>query len=445
VDERWTEIDLPALLTRGSQPIFVLNERGILVYANAALHEAFRIPFGNRIGWRTLEIGALKPPHDLPVGGARQLDVQLPSGDWMQAIFHSLQDANAGIIGVLGVLRPIAAVPAAPESDANLFARWERLREDQRLRYGLDLFPARSEAGAKLLHQVKIAAPIDSPVTLVGEPGVGKLTLAKAIHHRAKDRGWSATLDAEALGPEEQVEFLFGEQGVVRQPGPGRIIVRRLLSLSPDAQRSLVEAMQTQDRQWRLLATEREPLEAALADGRLHPPLYFQATHFTIAVPSLRERRDDLGDFAANWLKRRQVERGGALIVPTAAAVDVMERYDWPGNLREFELVMASAADKAAGGVLDTAHLPPRLIRGSGLGAAEGAVVKSPPLDEMLERLERRMLRQARALFKGNKTKAAEHLGLSRARFIRRWEQLKLDEAEDQGVAGDDVSSDDSD
>jgi len=278
---------------------------------------------------------------------------------------------------------------------------------------------------------VKIAASIDSPVTLVGGPGVGKLTLAKAIHHRAKDRGWSATLDAEALGTEEQVDFLIGEQGASHQPGPGRIIVRRLLSLSLDAQRALVEAMQDKDRQWRLLATERESLETALADGRLHPPLFFQATRFVVGVPLLRERRDDLADLAAAWLKRRQTDHGGALIVPTAAAVGVLERYDWPGNLREFELIMASAADKSASGVIDVAHLPPRVARGSGVGVAEGAAVKPPPLDAMLEQLERRMLRQARALFKGNKTKAAEHLGLSRARFIRRWEQLNLDEAQD--------------
>jgi DNA-binding NtrC family response regulator len=426
MDERLSEIDVPAAFARSSQPIFLLNERGSLVFANPALHELFQIPLGNRIGWRELETGPLLPPFDLQPGGACQLDVQDPDGRWMHVVFHSLEDAHSGMIGVLGVIRPMEFSPAAPISDTNLFARWERLREDQRQRFGFDSCPARSPAGSRLLHQLKIAAAIDSPVLFLGEPGVGKLTLAKILHHQAKERGWSATLDAEVLDPEQQHEFLFSEGGVLFQPGPGRLIVRRLLSLSPEVQRELAEAHQSSDRQRRLLATEREPLEAAFADGRLNPALYYLVTGLTIAVPPLRERSEDIADFTADWLLRNAVG-GGALQTPTPAALAVLERYDWPGNLREFSMVMASAAEKATGEVIDVPHLPPRLVRGAG-GPSRLELKKPTPLDQLLEGIERKMLRNAHLTFRGNKSKAAEYLGLSRARFLRRWEQLKMDE-----------------
>jgi transcriptional regulator with PAS, ATPase and Fis domain len=423
MDERWTDIDLQAALSRASQPMFLLNERGSLVFANPALHKLFEVPIGNRIGWRELESGPLKPPHDLHAGGARQLDVRLPSGAWMQVVFHSLTDASSGSIGVLGILRAIDVRPAAPPSDENLFARWERLREDQRQRFGFDASPARSDAGAKLVQQLKIASQIDSPVLFLGEPGVGKKTLARALHHHAKDRGWSALLDAEALNPEEQQEFLFGETGVLRQPGPGRLIVRRLLSMPLENQKSLVEAHETPGREWRLLATEREPLDAAFADGRLNAPLFHLLTRFVIQVPPLRERREDIPHFIAGLLKAMN-----ASATPTTVAIAVLERYDWPGNLRELAMALSSAADKCGGSSIDIAHLPPRIVRGTG---AKPPIVKPIPLDEQLERHERKAMRRAHGMFRGNKTKAAEHLGLSRARFIRRWEQLAMDGADD--------------
>jgi PAS domain-containing protein len=428
MDERWTEIDLPAVLARASQPVFLLNERDRLVFANPALHDLFQLPAANRIGWRDIEAGPLKPPADLPAGGSRQLDVRIPDGRWMQVVFHSLQDVHAGSIGVLGVLRPSSPIPVVAVSDANLFPRWERLREDQRLRFGFDVCPARGAIGLRLLQQLKIAATIDSSALFLGESGVGKLTLAKVLHYQIKDRGWSAVLDAEALDPDQQHDFLFGDRGALSQGGPGRLILRRPSLLAFNVQKELMDAHSAEDRRWRLLATDRDPVERAVSEGRLHPSLYFALTTFTIAAPPLRERKEDVADFVALLLDRRQMDRGGMLPIPTAAALAALEGYEWPGNLRELSMAVESAAHKAAGGALDVPHLPPRIVRGT-LPPSRSESVKPPPLDELLERLERRMLRQAYSTFRGNKSKAAEHLGLSRARFIRRWDQLKMDSA----------------
>jgi len=427
MDERWSEIDVSALFARATQPVFLLNERGRVVYANPALHDLFKVPLGNRVGWREWETGPLRAPIDLPPGEARQIEVQTPDGGWMQIVFHSLQDVHSGSLGVLGIVRPNSSPPVVAVSDANVFARWEQLREVQRRRFGLDLLPARSDAGKRLLHQLLIAISADTPVLFVGEPGTGKLALAKVLHHRRRDDGWSATLDAEALSAEQQHEFLFGESGALRQAGPGRLIVRRLSRLALDVQQAFVEAYEKEDRRWQLLATDRDPPERTFAAGQLDASMHYLISRLVIETPPLRDRREDIADLAAIILERLQEERGGETPVPTAAALAVLERYDWPGNLREFAQALSSAAERAATGILDVPQLPPRVTRGTAT-PFRSELKKPAPLDHLLEQLERRMLRRAHAVFRGNKTKAAEHLGLSRARFIRRWEQLKMHE-----------------
>jgi DNA-binding NtrC family response regulator len=103
----------------------------------------------------------------------------------------------------------------------------------------------------------------------------------------------------------------------------------------------------------------------------------------------------------------------------------LLQSYDWPGNLRELEVVLRQAVERAVEPLLHARDFPRRLKRpSSGLTEDRGADGSlALPLDQVLDRVERRLFDLAMQRFRGNKSKAADFLGITRARFHRRWEQ----------------------
>jgi DNA-binding NtrC family response regulator len=134
-----------------------------------------------------------------------------------------------------------------------------------------------------------------------------------------------------------------------------------------------------------------------------------------VAVPPLREHLDDVLPFAANWLPQRGI---------TPAAIELLHAYEWPGNLGELRGVLERAALLAGDGPIDGVHLPER-IRAAPLPHTP---LRLPPEGLSLEALEIDLLRQALARAGGNKSRAAELLGLTRHTLLYRLEKYKIGE-----------------
>jgi sigma-54-specific transcriptional regulator len=276
------------------------------------------------------------------------------------------------------------------------------------------------------LHQCAAAAAERGPVAFVGPAGSGKLWWTRALHAKLAKPPPLAVFEPAALTVELQARFLFGDAesglaGVLEPDRPLWLAVRQPTNLALDLQAKLVAAATAREDRLRLLVCERDSLESALRDGRLDPKLYYFATRRRIEVPPLVERREDLQDFCLIWHRLRSSNPHSGLEID-AKALAALASYHWPGNVRELFAVLDAARSRRPIGPISADDLVLRIVR-------RRTANPEPPtapisLQAVLERVERRLLETALAQFGGNKSKAAEHLGLSRAKLLRRLEQL---------------------
>lgn len=251
-------------------------------------------------------------------------------------------------------------------------------------------------------------------VRLVGERGSGRTSIAQAAH-RASPRHLApyVSCDLATLAPAHQEPLLAGgagAEGFWGAAGQGTLLLRHIGRLAPSGAAGLVRLLE------RRAASDVGPLLVLTGtEEEWSSAPRFSERVVDVAVPPLREHLDDLLPFAASWLPQRR-------IVP--AVVELLHAYEWPGNLGELRGVLERAALLAGDGPIDAAHLPER-IRSAPLPHTP---LRLPPEGLSLEALEIDLLRQALARAGGNKSRAAELLGLTRHTLLYRLEKYKIGE-----------------
>jgi len=292
------------------------------------------------------------------------------------------------------------------------------LRQRAVKRATLDRFGGEAPAGRRLRAQAELAARTFAPVWLTGGPGTGKESLARAIHYHGATRELAfAGIDCAGLQPYLVRSLLFGLNGLVETGRVGTIYLKSPGSLPADLQVELVE--------WGELLADECRLVIGAGDGTgLTPEFRAAFGVIEIHLPALAERKDDLPRLIAAMLADES-----ATATPTPEALAVLTGWPWPGNLRELRDVLRGAAGRAGGKPIEVGHLP-RALRTAATDAraAQGAgrVRATPKLDEVLERVERRLVELALRKTKGDQTAAADLLGVYRSRLVRRVKALGL-------------------
>jgi DNA-binding NtrC family response regulator len=269
--------------------------------------------------------------------------------------------------------------------------------------------------------QARLAAQIRTPVWIVGEPGTGKETLGRVIHFNGITAEQTfLCLDCLALQPYLLRNMLFGHLG---QTGAqlGTLFVKDPSSMSRDLQEELLNWFDEQDDPPRVIVASRDCTGEDIRSGRILPQFHSTLNVLEIRLPPLRERIADLPALASEFI-RGETKSPEAAAELTQDAFDVLNRHSWPGNLRELKAVLGDALESAKGGRIDASHLP--LFLRAKTPAAPRASLN---LDEVLEAVEARMIRLALQKTRGNKSEAADLLGIPRARLWRRIETLKIE------------------
>jgi two-component system response regulator HydG len=297
-----------------------------------------------------------------------------------------------------------------------------------------------SQAMSEVISLVERVAAARVPVLIYGEPGAGKELVAQRVHARSRRRDGPFISVNCALKPEDVLEVqLFGKPG---EPNTGRFADARggtlfldevgelSMELQTRLQRTLHEA-QVHDRRTgfdnevRVIASSVRHLPSEVSRGRFRADLFYRLNVFSITVPPLRDRRDDIPALARYALARFAARENQPPPTLPDDAVDLLVKYDWPGNVRELNNTIERMALMASGGAIKAADLPEE-IRASqgkvtddgtgllGLTDEDGKAVR--PLHEV----EREMMVAALRETEGNVSEAARRLGIGRATFYRR-------------------------
>jgi len=292
---------------------------------------------------------------------------------------------------------------------------------------------------------VKLArhfASFDVPVLLTGEPGTGKAQLARAMHYGSlrSDRPFYA-LNIAGLPEDLAMVELFGAKrgvlpggvakiGLAQKADRGTLYLAGIDTASPAVQLALLRMVQegivtpmggqeTASTNLRLISGASGDLRAAVAEGRFRADLYYALSLGEIAVPPLRARRGDVAMLAQALLADAASAHGKPALGFDAAALEFLENYDWPGNLRELAnevtRMLIFAQDTVLGAELISRPILQAPPSDEGADRAADAVMTAEgTLKDRVELIEMRILRETLTRNRWNKSRAAAELGLSR-------------------------------
>jgi transcriptional regulator with PAS, ATPase and Fis domain len=414
-----------AFFHQSTTPVFVLGGGRRLRYANPAWEKLTGLALADALGMvcsarrhSTPLAAALAPSPEAQAGKPDTARRPAPGArvgtQWWDIAFVPLAGGE-GLYGIVGFITVVGE--SAPHAARKLPASLVALREKHATYFSLDLFAGSSFAGARFLGQLRHAAQSSAPVWLVGEPGSGKETTARAIHHAGpnRDRAFVA-VDCAGLQPFLVDGLLFGHGGLLASGYAGTLYLKDPAALPRDLQQKLADAFVEARNAPRLISGSTHTASEEVASGTLVAEFHTALAVLELRVPSLRERIEDLERFVAHFLPGVRVE---------ADAIDVLRVQPWAGNLRELAGVLTAAATSAGGGAVKRDHLPRELRVRAGL-EPPGVPPRALTLDPILEAVEKRLIQLALRRANNNQTDAAEQLGIFRARLWRRLEALGI-------------------
>jgi transcriptional regulator with PAS, ATPase and Fis domain len=425
------ELRWPALFRRAREPLFILNHRRRIIFANAAWEYLTKtsIDEAKTLTCTTRETGhdlaglgvTLSPTPEVLAGHAASVCRPQPNHDsgppWWDIDFVPIM-GDGQLIGVLGRIRQMEPAPTPAKS--SLPAAWVALRQKVQQQFSLTLWESAVPAVHRMVGQARLVASAACPAVLVGEPGTGKRTLARTIHALSARRELPCVSLACDRLPADVVRATIGQQPAAL----GMLYLQAPAALPRDLQADIVRTLV--DKTHVILGCPADPM-VDVREGRLAEELWAAISTVVIAIPPLRERLGDLPRLAGILLQRAGEAIGRSAVELTPAAIENLGAHLWSGNLDELHEVLQTAAARCDQPAIDVGDLPLALRE-----QPEGTTVREtlPPLDQMLERVEARMIRLALGRAGGNKTKAAELLGIWRPRLLRRMEALGITDAE---------------
>jgi DNA-binding NtrC family response regulator len=319
------------------------------------------------------------------------------------------------------------------------------LRAEVAGRYRFDGIIGASEKLREALDLAGRVAASDATVLITGESGTGKELLAKGIHYGGARASASFVAVNCAAIPETLIESeLFGhvkgaftgavrdKEGKFELASGGTIFLDEIGDLRIDLQAKILRTLQerTVDRvgggkpvevDVRVIAATNKDLERAVREGAFREDLYYRLSVITIHMPPLRERRDDV-PLLAEYFVRKFNKTAEVAIAPEVTAI--LSAYAWPGNVRELENAIERASVLRRGEQITPADLPEKLARKP--AGAKDIILNLPEEGLSLEELEKDLIVKALEKHKGNQTRAAEYLRITRPTLIYRMEKYGL-------------------
>jgi transcriptional regulator with GAF, ATPase, and Fis domain len=391
------------------------------------------------------------------------------------------------------------ALLQAELTGANTVSRPESPQEELRR----EMIKGHSPAILEVLRTVRKVAASESTVLIQGASGTGKELLAQALHENSPRRsGPLVRVHCAALSPSLLESELFGHVkgaftgahrdrvGRFELANGGTLFLDEIGDISLETQIKLLRVLQTRSFEpvggtrtvevdVRLITATHQDLQKLIREGRFRDDLYYRLNVVNIALPTLSQRHEDIFELSVHFLKKAAERSGKAITHIDPDALEILNRYPWPGNIRELENVIERAVVMAEGDLISIRELPPEIVQvaaqspipplsrprssgnpdgidvaravGTPAAPAEQSVIASPASDALeggsqpvtdatatatisspegagpgSDETEAEMLQRVLRQCGGNKSRAARHLGIPRSTLFSRLKKAGL-------------------
>lgn len=290
---------------------------------------------------------------------------------------------------------------------------------------------------------IKIAqkiAPTDSTILLLGETGTGKEVFANAIHANSKRlKNAFIAINCSAFSKDLLESELFGhkagaytgaikdKKGLIELANGGTLFLDEIGEMNIDLQAKILRVIETGEFikvgdekttkvSVRIIAATNRDLKREAEQGIFREDLYYRLNVFTIQLPALRDRVDDIPVLSSHFLSRYGSRENKTGLSLSKEALQLLARHDWHGNIRELRNVMERAAILTDGNTILPEHLPYEIQKQSDTSANSLT----------LSSVEKKHIEKVLQYTKGNKTKAAEYLGIGLTTLYRKMEEYHI-------------------
>jgi len=330
------------------------------------------------------------------------------------------------------------------------------LRQQLRGKYKFDRIIGNSPAMQQVFSRMERIVHTDSTILILGESGTGKELVAKAIHYNGPRREKPfVAINCGAIPAELLESELFGHTrgsftgAVSDKPGKfevangGTIFLDEIGTMPMPLQMKLLRVLQEHEVERvgsskriklnvRVISATNANLEDEVKQGAFREDLYYRLNVIPILLPPLRERREDIALLARHFLQKSCKELKRSLLSVSPAAMQAMESYDWPGNVREMENVIERTVALTDSDIIERRDLPPG-IGGSDEEPPSGLLCpkvteEGVDMARVIEEIERRMITEALQLSGGVKARAAALLGINRTTLVEKIKRFVPDQ-----------------
>jgi transcriptional regulator with PAS, ATPase and Fis domain len=443
--------EMRRVLDAVSDGVMVIDRERRVVFLNRAARRLLDYGDDERLGCRCKEVlntadcESNCPLTRLMVRGGRVENFEMVyrgRGDRALAAsstFEVIADGDGKVVGAVEVFRDLGDL--------------RRLEAELHGRRGLGRLVGGSRAMRDLYRLVQEVGPTDAAVLVTGEPGTGKELVASALHETSqRAAGPFVRVTCTAMAHRSLESGLFGSAsgappragacrpGCFDEAGGGTLFLdevgalalplqARLLGVLQDGELAAAEASGPQRVDVRIVAASSRDLEDAVERGAFLRDLFYRLNVVPIHVPALRERRDDVPELAAYFVRGLNQQMRHRFVDGLAPeALDLLLDYDYPGNVRELETIVEHAFARCRGRLIRLEHLPPSLT------ARRQAPDAQPPVDqpaaepgESLDELERDFLLRVLEDNDWRLNVVAERLALSRTTLWRKLKRLGIE------------------
>jgi len=329
----------------------------------------------------------------------------------------------------------------------------DELRSELSARYRFENIIGTSARMNSVFQMMEKVARVDGTVLVTGQSGTGKELVARAIHFKSPRRNNPFVVVNCGAIPKDLIESeFFGhikgaftdakseKTGKFELAHKGTIFLDEVGELSQEAQVKLLRALgereivkvggtETIPIDVRVIAATNRDLEKDVEAGIFREDLYWRLAVLSIHLPPLKERKEDIPLLCDHFVDKYNGELGKAIEGLTPRTLELIINYSWPGNIRELESVIYEAFVLNESRMIEEENLPIR-IRGQASSRNSFSVVEEKPMSEMVhnmtEQMEKNLIEKALSEFGGNRTKAAEKLGISRKTLFNKMSQYSI-------------------